>query len=152
MCGRTSSVARWKAAGNASELVRNMGLDLKIPDGVTTYLKERAANEYQMAVERYAADLLKEAGRLEAVAKSTGGDPEITSSMVKDADTLLRRGYARPSKKPLLIAAQLISTVGGFVTGLLADMDKLKDPGILILFIGLLVVTITAAVVAVVKD
>jgi hypothetical protein len=129
-----------------------MALDLKIPDDATKYLKERAAAEYQVAVEKYAADLLKEASRLEAAATGTAGEPEITSTMVKDADILLRRGYVRPSKKPLLITAQLLATVGGFVTGLLADTEKLKAPGTLVFFIVLLAVTITAAVVAVLKD
>jgi hypothetical protein len=129
-----------------------MTFDLKVPDEVTKHLKERAAAEYRGAVERYAVDLLKEASRLEAANKGTSGDPEITSTMVKDADILLRRGYARPSKKPLLIGAQLVATVGGFVTGLLADMDKLRDANALVLFVVILTLTITAAVVALVKD
>ncbi len=128
-----------------------MALDLKVPDDAEKHLKERAAAEYQDAP-RYAGDLLKEASRLEAANKSTGGAPEITSTMVKDADILLRRGYARPSRKPLLIGAQLVATVGGFATGLLADMDKLRDPNTLVLFVVLLAVTITAVVLALVKE
>lgn len=129
-----------------------MALDLKVPDDATKHLKERAAAEYRDAVERYAGDLLKEASRLEAANKGTSGDPEITSTMVKDADILLRRGYARPSKKPFLIGAQLVATVGGFVTGLLADMEKLRDATTLVWFVVLLAVTITAAVLALVKE
>ena len=129
-----------------------MALDLKVPDDAGTHLKDRAAAEYQDAVERYAGDLLKEASRLEAANKSTGGAPEITSTMVKDADILLRRGYARPSKKPLLIGAQLVATVGGFITGLLADMDKLRDATTLVVFVVFLAITIAAAVLALVKE
>jgi lysozyme family protein len=72
--------------------------------------------------------------------------------MVKDADILLRRGYARPAKKPLLIGTQLVATVGGFMTGILADMDKLRDPNTLVLFVVVLAVTITAAVLALLKE
>ena len=129
-----------------------MALEVKIPEESAKYLNERATGEFRGAVERYSSDLLREASRLEATAKSTGGDPEITSTMVKDADILLRRGYARPAKNPLLIASQLLATVGGFITGLLADTDKLKDATTLIVFVVLLTVTITATVVALVKD
>lgn len=129
-----------------------MPLDLKLPDDAAKYLNQQAANQYKHAVEGYAEDLLKEASRLEATAKSSPGDPEITSTMVKDADLLLRRGWVRPAKKPLLIASQLLATIGGFLTGLLADMDKLKDAATLVVFVVLLTVTITAAVVALMKD
>jgi hypothetical protein len=130
----------------------NMALDLNVPEEVARHLKERAAAEYRGAVERYAADLLKEASRLEAANKGTSGDPEITSTMVKDADILLRRGYARPPKKPLMIGSQLVATVGGFVIGLLADMDKLREASTLVMFVVILAVTIAAAVIALLKD
>lgn len=129
-----------------------MPLELKIPDMASKYLNRQAESHYKKAVEGYAEDLLKEASRLEATAKSGTGDPEITSTMVKDADLLLRRGWVRPAKKPYLILAQIIATIGGFLTGLLADMDKLKDVVTLVVFVVLLTVTITATVVAVLKD
>ena len=129
-----------------------MPLDINVPDTATAHLNTPAIAEFRLAIGQYAEDLLREAGRLEAASKSTSGNPEITSTMVKDANTLLRRGYARQPKKPLLIVSQLIATVGGFVTGLLADMDKLKDASTLVMFVILLTVTITAAVVSVVKD
>lgn len=129
-----------------------MAFEIKIPDDTATHLNALAVGEFRAAIEQYAGDLFREAGRLEATAKSTKGVPEVTSTMVKDADILLRRGYARQPKKPLLVLSQLVATVGGFVTGLLADMDKLKDATTLVVFVILLTLTITATVIAVIKD
>ena|ERR1700722_18236661 len=95
---------------------------------------------------------LGEANRLEAATKSTRGTPEITSTMIRDANILLRRGYSRPPKGSLLIISQIASTVGALATGLLANTEKLNQPGGLALFVLVLVVTITATVLAFVKD
>src|SRR5260221_14334217 len=109
-----------------------MPIVVKLPDNAAKHLKAQAESAYQVALETFADDLLKEASRLEAAAKGTSGDPEITSTMVNDANILLRRAYARPRKSRIVVASQLISTVGGAVTGLLADMEKLKNPNTLI--------------------
>ena len=129
-----------------------MPIQITIDQDATTCLNPLAEGEYKEAVERYAEELLKEASRLEAALNTTKGKPQITSSMVKDGDLLLRRGYARPKRKTSLVLAQLVSTVGGFVTGLFADPDKLKDATMLVVFVVLLTVTITTTVIVVVKE
>lgn len=129
-----------------------MALDLKVPDGVATHVKDRALAEYKLSLERYGSDLFAEASRLEAATSSASGDPEITTTMIKDADILLRRAYAKRRKSRVLIGAQLVSVVGSFVTGLLLDVDKLKEPRTMVLFIGLLSATIVATVITVLKD
>jgi hypothetical protein len=118
----------------------------------TKYLNPPAELELQRVVDQYALDLLTEAGRLEGAGKSTKGNPELTSTFIKDADLLLRRGYSRRPKTPLLVVSQVVGSVGGFLTGLLADADKLKDPLMLLVFVVLLTVTITATVIAVMKE
>lgn len=129
-----------------------MTINTRLPDDATIHLNVRAVNEFETAITQFAEDLLRESGRLEAASKSTDGNPEITSTMVNDANILLRRGYVRQPKKPYLIASQLIATLGGFLVGLLADMDKLKDALTLVAFVILLTITITATVVSLVKD
>lgn len=53
--------------------------------------------EFRKCVENYAGDLLSEVERLEAGQRTAGTNaPEFTSSMVSDADRLLRRAYRRP--------------------------------------------------------
>lgn len=129
-----------------------MPIQLNVTEETTKYLNSPATDQFQLALEQYANDLLSEASRLEATGKSTKGNPEITSTMIKDADLLLRRGYTHHSKKPLLIFAQIAATVGSFVTGLLSDISKLKEPLLLVIFIAVLTVTITATVFVLMKD
>jgi hypothetical protein len=129
-----------------------MPLQLTISDQATQYLNEQARLVARERVERYADDVLKEAGRLEAAASGAGGDPEITSSMVRDADLLLRRGYRKPPRNRWLIAAQLVAPLGGILTGFLGQTDFLQKPGLLVLFIAVLTITIITTVVSVFKD
>jgi len=126
--------------------------EAKSMTGGLEYLNERAKAEFKEAVDRYAEALLKEASRLESATKSTAGKPEITSTMVKDADILLRRGYTHPRKQVSLIAAQLVATVGGFFTGILADATRLKEPSGLAIFVVVLTITTASAVITVVKE
>jgi len=129
-----------------------MPLQIVVPDEDITYLNEPAVTELQSSIERYCDELLEEASRLEAASKTTRGDPEITSSMIRDATLLLRRGYRRPRKKPWLVVVQVVAPVTGVVTGLLADMELLKEPPILIAFVVFLSIAITATVLVVVKE
>lgn len=129
-----------------------MPIELRPPENAETLLKEPAGREYSDAVHRYAKDLLREADRLEAANRGASCQPEITSTMVQDADILLRRGYTKRPKKPFLIGTQIVATLGSLVTGLLIDAEKLKDTNNLILFILVLTITITATVIAVVKE
>jgi hypothetical protein len=129
-----------------------MPVQIELPDESLTHLNQQAQEECRRAVDRYAQDLLREAGRLEATGRTAAGNPEITSSMVKDADLLMRRGYARRPKGVVMTIAQVMAPVSGAITGLLADMQKLRDPGTLILFVFLLAFTITTTAVVVLKD
>ncbi len=112
-----------------------MPLQISIPDDDTKYLNQPAKAELETSVRKFSDELLREASRLEAAGNTTGGSPEITSSMIKDATLLLRRGYRKPKKVWWLVAAQVAAVVTTFITGLLADLDKLKDPRLMIAFI-----------------
>ncbi len=115
-------------------------------------LKGQAQTALDEAVERYRTDLFTEASRLEAALNSAGKTPEITSSMVKDAELLIRRGYAKRPKSAWLLVCKVGSAVGGFATGILADAEKLKDPKTLVIFIIVLSTTIVATVVSAMKE
>ena len=129
-----------------------MPLEITIPDDDTKYVIPSAVAELQSSIKHYSDDLLQEASRLEATAKTTSGNPEITSSMIKDADLLLRRGYRRPRKKKWLVAAQIVATVSGILTGLLAKFDRFKEPAWLIAFVAILTIAITTTVIIIVSE
>lgn len=129
------------------------GDSVTIPAEATRYLNVQARVELNAATTRYAEDLVKEAGRLEANARGVAGDPEITTTMIHDAEMVLRRGYSRQQSRSVLVTScQVIAIVGGIATGLLADMEKLQDPFTMVVFVAVLAATITASVIAFLKD
>lgn len=94
------------------------------------HLNAAAIDEFEDKVQRYADDLVREAERLEATQRTTSGDPEITSTMVSDANTLLRRAYVRPRRSRLTICLQVVAYAGAIgagvgVTGLDATWGQL---------------------------
>jgi hypothetical protein len=105
----------------------------------------------QGLVQKYADALLTEAERIEAVTNSTGS-AELTSQMLRDADLFLRRGYARAPRRARDKIPQLLAAVGAFVVGILSNETFLSSPGKLAAYVALLAITITATVVAVLKD
>lgn len=127
-----------------------MAHEVSLPADLSSF-NRGATEELRVALERYREDLAREASRLEAAA-NTAGQPEITSSMVKDADLLLRKGYRRLKKSRAVVVAQITAPVSGFLTGLLFDRQALQVPLNLVLFVALLTVTIVATVVTAVKE
>lgn len=129
-----------------------MPFNLTVPENLTRYLNPQAHGEAQNRVQLYAVDLLQEASRLETSSRTADADPQITSSMVADADLLLRRGYRQVRRGHWLTAAKIISPLGALVTGLFADTEKLKDPAVLVIFVICIIVTATSTVLTVVKE
>lgn len=128
-----------------------MALKVSNFEELKRHLNAQGVAELDRLLQQYAADLLSEAGRLEAVGNSVDGGPELTSSHLRDANFLLRRGYAQKPKSKSLVATQLASVVTSLLAGLLADMEKLRDPVILIIFILLLAAAIATSIISIVK-
>jgi hypothetical protein len=129
-----------------------MPLQITIPDDEIKYLNPPAITELEVSVRKFSDELLQESSRLEAASKTTNGNPEITSSMVKDATLLLRRGYRKPKKSWWLVVVQIVAVATTFVTGILADFDKLKEPNSMIAFIVFLSIAITTTVLVLFKE
>jgi hypothetical protein len=129
-----------------------MPLQINIPDEDTKYMNAPALAELEISIGKFSEELLNEASRLEAAGNTTGRTPEITSSMMKDATILVRRGYKKPKKVWWLISAQVVSTITTFITGLLTDLDKLKEPNAMVIFIIFLSIAITSTVFVLFKE
>lgn len=90
------------------------------------HLNAAAVAELKAAVQRYTRDVLREAERLEANQRSTPGEPEITSTMISDADTFLRRSYTRRRKSRLTVALQVTSYMSAIAFGFgTTDLDAI---------------------------
>ena len=85
-------------------------MDLSLPDELAEDLSPSAVTKLKDVVAAYAKDLVDEASRLEKFQRSGSAEPEITSTMVEDADGLIRRGYVRKGRSWPNIIAQLLAT------------------------------------------
>jgi hypothetical protein len=92
-------------------------MDVEIADDLLPYLNEAARGEFRTRVGVFAGDLIEEAGRLEATQRDTPGDPEITSTVVRDANLLLRKGYVRRRRSSVDLVLQLVSYVAAIGAG-----------------------------------
>lgn len=129
-----------------------MGLQVDIADKEIQYLNSPAQQELKKNIDKYVDQLLEEASRLEAVQRTTDGEPQITSSMVNDAAHLISRGYRKQRKPGWLTACQVVAMLSTLFTGLLFDFDRLKAPSILIGFVLLLAAAIIFNVVVLMRD
>lgn len=98
-----------------------MSLEVEIPDNEVTYLNDAAKKELTKILQEHTKRLLLEAGRLEANIRTTQGNPEITSSMIKDASTVINRHYVKPRKSYWFLAARIASLVAAVLVGLSSD-------------------------------
>jgi hypothetical protein len=129
-----------------------MTFDLNVSEHLLKHLNAQARAEAKTKIETYASDLLEEASRLETASSANNAEPQITSSMVADADLLLRRGYRRARQTKLVLAGKIGAPTGALLAGFFTDAEKLKDPLMLFLFVVLIIFTVTATVLIVVKE
>lgn len=129
-----------------------MAIDINLPDDDVQHLNPPARQQLQANVEDYIDQLLEESSRLEAVQRTSEGDPEINSSMVKDAALLIGRGYQRQKKPGWLRACQIVATLSALLTGFVFDFERLKDPIMLVVFVLILAAAITFNVIVLMKD
>lgn len=129
-----------------------MPIQIDIPDDDIEHLNAPAQSQVKQQVETYVDLLLAESSRIEAAQRTTSGDPEINSSMVKDAAHLISRGYQKHRRPAWLTACQVVASLTALFTGLLFDFDRLKDPLMLVVFVLLLAAAITFNVIVLMKE
>ena len=103
-----------------------MPLQINILDDDIRYLNEPAKEELGKILHEHTKEIVREANRLEANHHSTEGNPEITSTLIKDASTVINRGYIIPRKKRWFYIVKTLAIIGTLITGFL--FDKLNEP------------------------
>lgn len=99
---------------------------ITITDDEIKYLNQPAVDELKLSLVTYKKAIISEASRLETNNKTTNGDPEITSTHIKDAVTLLNRGYKNPKKKLWFYIVKISGVLLALITGFL--FEKLSEP------------------------
>lgn len=129
-----------------------MPTDIQIPDDELAGFSDQAREHVRQVVDQYAADLIREANRIEAGRNTANGPPEVTKAMVSDANGLLRRGLTAPKNhwahKLLRVAASVLS----LVVGLMYDPAQLQGQTYMLVFVLVVAATILAVTLAALRD
>ena len=112
----------------------------------------QAATDLENAVRKYKLDLLREISRIEASQKGGDGGPEVTSSMVHDAELVYSRGPRYRRKKGWLTFLKVIAVVSIFVAGTMADSDFLNTYTHIVLFLVVAGVAILSSTVVTLRE
>lgn len=129
-----------------------MGVNIDIPDNDVRFLNPPAQQQLKSHINEYVDQLLAEASRIEADQRTATGDPEISSSMIKDAAHLIKRGYQRHKKSGWHVTLDIAGSMSALFVGLMFDFDRLKDPVMLVLFVLLLAVALTLNIITIMRD
>jgi hypothetical protein len=93
--------------------------------GKKTGLNPPAQAKFDECVERFKQNLLSEAEHLEAAQNAVGQQPEITATMIVDADIIVRRNVRKPKRSVVVTCAQLVTAGALVVVGVATNhLDK----------------------------
>lgn len=129
-----------------------MPIDINIPDNNLEGFNTQARDKLKESADDFVSDLIEEANRVESGRNSTSGNPEITSSMVNDAQVLIRRGLAQPKKGMGVKILRIASAILSLVVGMMYDATKLQDSGYMLLFILVIGAAILTVTIATIKE
>lgn len=115
-------------------------VEIDLPDGIAQGLSPAARSKLDECVQGLARDIVDEASRMEANQRSNAGQPEITSTMIADAASWIRRGYVRPPPSPRARMIQLASASSAILTGVFGT--HLGETWGIVLFVVALTITI----------
>ena len=129
-----------------------MGVTIEIPDSDVRYLNAPSQQQLKSSVNEYVDQLLAEASRIEADQHTADGAPEISSSMIKDAAHLIKRGYQRHKKSGWHITLDIAGSVSALFIGLIFDFERLKEPQMLVGFLVLLAISLGLNIITIMRD
>lgn len=130
-----------------------MTVDIQVTDDALAGFNQQAQNRLKEALESYSSDLVSEANRIEAGRRSSEGPPEITSTMVEEAEILVLRGLAQPKRRIGSVILRVVAAALALGTGVMVDKEALQESGgYLFLFILAITATILTTTISIVRD
>lgn len=127
-------------------------MNIEFPDNDLNGFNEHSKLKFIESVKEFGTDLITEANRLESERNNASAVPEITSSMVNDANILIRRGLIKPKRRKWYWFLKVGSPLLSLATGILYDSAKLVDKTYMFFFILVLVATVLAVTISAVKE
>ena len=119
-----------------------MPIDINIPDKDIQGFNQQAKDELKKCIQSFSNDIIAESNRIETSINTTSKGPEITSSIVADAQVLIRHKISKPKKNYLLVLLKVLASVASLAVGLMYQKDALQKSGYMVLFIVVIVIAI----------
>lgn len=130
-----------------------MPINIEIEDGKLEGFNEHAQEKLKASIESYSNSLISESNRLEAGFNSASGVPEITSSIVSEANSYLTNRFSSKSRSSWgRKLTKIAATVFALITGLVYESDSMQEPTTLIAFVIVLSLTIILTTINVLKE
>jgi hypothetical protein len=129
-----------------------MPVVVEIDDSDLKGFSDQAKQRLAVATEEYATNLIEEANRIEAGRNYGRGMPEVTLSMVTDAQELLRRGLTPPRRSMASRVLRVVAAVLPLAVGMMYDVEKLRQPAYMLFFFIVVAVTIITVTISVIKE
>lgn len=124
-----------------------MKIDIEIPDEKTNTLSDQARSTLLKVGSKFLNEILDESERLAIARNTSNTDPEITASIVTDAEVYHRKYRSGRRPKREIIIVQIVAFVFSLIAGGLFDTSKFTDLVYFLLFFGsFIVATITGVV------
>lgn len=127
-------------------------MEIKIPKKDLYGFNVKAKEKLEEASKEFINDLIEESNRVESSRNSTSNDPEITSSMVNDAEVLIRRGLSKSKNSIRFKLLRVAAAVLSLSVGILYDSTKLQNSEYMLLFIFVITATILTVTISVIKE
>lgn len=127
-----------------------MTIAIDIPDSKIESLSDQGLNKLKDFGQKYLNDIIDESGRIAVSRNTAGADPEITASIVADAELYCRKYRTGKKTSKKLLVFQILTYVFSLITGGFFNLDKLTTPGYLIFFLILFTIAISTGITSII--
>ena len=129
-----------------------MPLTIIIPDINLQGFNDQAKNELKKNIEGFSDDLIAESNRIEASHNTTSNGPEITSSIVADAQVIIRHKISKPKKDIGRVVLKVAASVSSLAAGIMYQKEKMQETAYLVGYIIVIAIAIVLTTITIIKE
>lgn len=127
-------------------------MQIDVPDEDLNGFSQNARDQLQHVTNEYVTDVIEEANRLEATRSNSGKPPEVTSSMVDDANVLVRRGLIQSKGNYKLKILRISAAILSILAGILFDFGEFQNPVYMVVYLVVIAAAILTVTFSVIKE
>jgi hypothetical protein len=129
-----------------------MAITIEVNDDDLEGFNPNAQQRLKVVAEKFVSDMIDEANRIEAGRNTTNDPAEVTSSMVHDAEVLIRHGLAAPRKRWGIRLVKIAAAVFSLAVGVMYDPAKLQQSSNMLLFVLVIAAAIICVTISITAD